>query len=144
MLYEPQTGYSHQLRAQSARHGYPILGDKTYGNFKANKMIFKLIQNTRSDWKHYVNLHTHSTSNHELTVIDNTVHHRNVVVSDDDNMIDQHIDINGTMSQRHINSSSFKRLFLHSHKLEVTYEFAGRMNRFKAVSPIPSTFSVII
>jgi tRNA pseudouridine65 synthase len=39
MLLElrPKTGYTHQLRYQCALHLFPIVGDKTYGNFKLNK-----------------------------------------------------------------------------------------------------------
>ena len=36
---EPLTGITHQLRVQCAKHGMPILGDATYGNFAANKKI---------------------------------------------------------------------------------------------------------
>ncbi len=36
---EPLTGLTHQLRVQCAKHGMPILGDATYGNFGANKRI---------------------------------------------------------------------------------------------------------
>lgn len=35
----PQTGLTHQLRAQAAKHSAPILGDATYGNFKINKLV---------------------------------------------------------------------------------------------------------
>jgi 23S rRNA-/tRNA-specific pseudouridylate synthase len=34
---EPQTGRSHQLRVQCAKRGLPIIGDRTYGNFGANR-----------------------------------------------------------------------------------------------------------
>ncbi len=34
---EAKTGRTHQLRVQSALHGHPILGDKTYGDFSMNK-----------------------------------------------------------------------------------------------------------
>ncbi len=34
---EPQTGRSHQLRVQCAKRRLPIVGDRTYGNFGANK-----------------------------------------------------------------------------------------------------------
>ncbi len=33
----PITGFTHQLRVQSAKHGFPIVGDATYGNFNFNK-----------------------------------------------------------------------------------------------------------
>ena len=34
---EPRTGRSHQLRVQCARHGLPIVGDQTYGDFHLNR-----------------------------------------------------------------------------------------------------------
>jgi 23S rRNA-/tRNA-specific pseudouridylate synthase len=34
---EPRTGRTHQLRVQTAEHGHPILGDRTYGDFDFNK-----------------------------------------------------------------------------------------------------------
>lgn len=34
---EPRTGRSHQLRVQCAKRGMPIVGDRTYGNFAANR-----------------------------------------------------------------------------------------------------------
>ncbi len=37
----PQTGRSHQLRVQCAKRGLPIVGDKTYGNFGANRQFAK-------------------------------------------------------------------------------------------------------
>lgn len=35
----PITGRTHQLRVQCRKHGHPIVGDKTYGNFRFNKEI---------------------------------------------------------------------------------------------------------
>lgn len=35
----PHTGRTHQLRVQCASHGFPILGDKAYGDFPANKKL---------------------------------------------------------------------------------------------------------
>lgn len=37
----PKTGYTHQLRYQCALHGFPIVGDKIYGDFVKNRTIFK-------------------------------------------------------------------------------------------------------
>ena len=34
---EPRTGRSHQLRVQCAEHGLSIVGDQTYGDFRANR-----------------------------------------------------------------------------------------------------------
>lgn len=39
MKLEPLTGLTHQLRVQCAKHGMPILGDATYGDFKANRRL---------------------------------------------------------------------------------------------------------
>lgn len=38
---EPHTGRSHQLRVQCAKRGLPIVGDRTYGNFAANREFVK-------------------------------------------------------------------------------------------------------
>lgn len=38
---EPHTGRSHQLRAQCAKRGLPIVGDQTYGNFPRNRAFAK-------------------------------------------------------------------------------------------------------
>lgn len=35
----PKTGRTHQLRVQCASRGFPILGDKAYGNFSENKKL---------------------------------------------------------------------------------------------------------
>ncbi len=37
----PQTGRTHQLRVQCAEHGFPILGDATYGDFRLNRDLAK-------------------------------------------------------------------------------------------------------
>jgi 23S rRNA-/tRNA-specific pseudouridylate synthase len=34
---EPRTGRSHQLRVQCTKHGFPIVGDQTYGDFRLNR-----------------------------------------------------------------------------------------------------------
>jgi len=38
---EPRTGRSHQLRVQCAKRGLPIVGDRTYGDFAANREFAK-------------------------------------------------------------------------------------------------------
>jgi tRNA pseudouridine65 synthase len=38
---EPRTGRSHQLRVQCAKRGLPIVGDRTYGDFAANRGFAK-------------------------------------------------------------------------------------------------------
>ena len=44
---EPQTGRTHQLRVQSALRHQPIIGDKTYGDFKLNRAIEKAVEQKR-------------------------------------------------------------------------------------------------
>jgi tRNA pseudouridine65 synthase len=39
---EPRTGRSHQLRVQCAKRHLPIVGDQTYGDFRANREFAKL------------------------------------------------------------------------------------------------------
>jgi 23S rRNA-/tRNA-specific pseudouridylate synthase len=58
---EPETGRSHQLRVQCARRHLPIVGDATYGDFRANrdfakrtgeKRLFLHSLETRFDYEH--------------------------------------------------------------------------------------------
>jgi len=35
----PVTGRTHQLRIQCRKHGHPIIGDRSYGNFRFNKEV---------------------------------------------------------------------------------------------------------
>jgi 23S rRNA-/tRNA-specific pseudouridylate synthase len=44
---EPKTGRSHQLRVQCAKRHLPIVGDATYGNFRANREFAKTTGNAR-------------------------------------------------------------------------------------------------
>ncbi len=44
----PHTGRTHQLRVQCATHGFPILGDKAYGDFRANKKTTDLAAHVRN------------------------------------------------------------------------------------------------
>ena len=36
---KPVTGRTHQLRVQCRKHGHPIVGDRTYGNFRFNREV---------------------------------------------------------------------------------------------------------
>jgi 23S rRNA-/tRNA-specific pseudouridylate synthase len=44
---EPKTGRSHQLRVQCAKRHLPIVGDATYGNFRANREFAKVTGSDR-------------------------------------------------------------------------------------------------
>lgn len=44
---EPRTGRSHQLRVQCAKRALPIVGDQTYGDFRANRAFAKLAETKR-------------------------------------------------------------------------------------------------
>lgn len=44
---EPKTGRSHQLRVQCAKRHLPIIGDGTYGDFRANREFAKASGNKR-------------------------------------------------------------------------------------------------
>ncbi len=44
---EPKTGRSHQLRVQCAKRHLPIIGDATYGDFRANREFAKVTGNKR-------------------------------------------------------------------------------------------------
>jgi 23S rRNA-/tRNA-specific pseudouridylate synthase len=41
IMLEPGTGRSHQLRVQCARRNLPIVGDRTYGDFAANRAFVR-------------------------------------------------------------------------------------------------------
>lgn len=61
MLLElrPKTGFTHQLRYQCALHLFPIVGDKTYGNFKLNKsteIAARAFGNFGTERKHHLDL----------------------------------------------------------------------------------------
>ncbi len=43
----PGTGRTHQLRVQCARRGLPIVGDKTYGRFRANREFVRITGDKR-------------------------------------------------------------------------------------------------
>jgi 23S rRNA-/tRNA-specific pseudouridylate synthase len=53
---EPATGRSHQLRVQCARRHLPIVGDATYGDFRANRDY------ARHSGQKRLFLHSHETS----------------------------------------------------------------------------------
>jgi len=64
---EPKTGRSHQLRVQCAKRRLPIVGDATYGDFRANrdfakrtgeKRLFLHSLETRFDYTHEGRTHT--------------------------------------------------------------------------------------
>jgi tRNA pseudouridine65 synthase len=44
---EPRTGRSHQLRVQCAKRQLPIVGDQTYGDFRANREFAKALKTKR-------------------------------------------------------------------------------------------------
>lgn len=46
----PITGRTHQLRVHCAHHGFPIVGDSTYGDFDLNRLAkyFELLNSTQS------------------------------------------------------------------------------------------------
>ncbi|MFT3780641.1 MAG: RNA pseudouridine synthase [Nibricoccus sp.] len=64
---EPKTGRSHQLRVQCAKRHLPIVGDATYGDFKANREFAKATGEKR------LFLHSLATE-FEYTVKGRTVH----------------------------------------------------------------------
>lgn len=43
----PLTGRTHQLRVQCAKHGHPIVGDRTYGSFSFNREVKKATEARR-------------------------------------------------------------------------------------------------
>ena len=47
LLLRPETGKTHQLRVQCASHGFPILGDRTYGDYAVNLWAKKTLKANR-------------------------------------------------------------------------------------------------
>lgn len=43
----PVTGRTHQLRVQCKKHGFPIIGDRTYGSFSFNREVYSLTDTKR-------------------------------------------------------------------------------------------------
>lgn len=43
----PHTGRTHQLRVQCGQRGHPIIGDRTYGDFKTNRQLAKVTKYKR-------------------------------------------------------------------------------------------------
>ncbi|MBC2593920.1 RNA pseudouridine synthase [Ruficoccus amylovorans] len=78
----PATGRTHQLRIQCANHGLPILGDRTYGDFRVNRSLARLL--------------------------------------------------------------GFERLFLHASELAFDFMHAGKLEKFRAESPMPNSFRLVI
>ena len=111
----PSTGYTHQLRYQCALHSYPIVGDKTYGNFVMNKSFeaaSKLKSKMDGDPKPQGKLNT-----------------------------DQERDYCGTPQSPPMDR---KRLYLHSYGIEFKYEYNSTIFQFKAISKLPAEFVEII
>jgi len=52
LLLQPQTGRRHQLRVQCAHHRLPILGDRTYGDFRQNRQLERRPQIARRLYLH--------------------------------------------------------------------------------------------
>ncbi|MGZ0654842.1 RluA family pseudouridine synthase [Coraliomargarita sp. W4R53] len=43
----PLTGRTHQLRVQCQKHGFPVVGDRTYGSFSFNKEVAMKVETKR-------------------------------------------------------------------------------------------------
>jgi tRNA pseudouridine65 synthase len=131
LMLSPHTGFTHQLRFQCAANGFPIVGDKVYGDFAKNRWFADRIKSLPP-------LETTDMfdANSDLTT---------------DNIID-HSKINKSTTTNSKNNS-YKRLFLHSHRIEFSLpspaadpskskgECEGSAP-FVAESPVPSEFYV--
>jgi 23S rRNA-/tRNA-specific pseudouridylate synthase len=61
----PKTGYTHQLRYQCSRHGFPIVGDDVYGNFIYNREFFNkenILNNNSTQKVSHKRVYLHSQS----------------------------------------------------------------------------------
>ena len=115
MDLQPLTGYTHQLRYQSAQHNYPIVGDRTYGDFKANKQF-----------KAHMNTHPFNYCD-EVSLIEENLDYINIK--------------NKAIEKKKLpNRNHFNRLFLHARKIELSYTLNGKKYDFTAEASIPKTF----
>ena len=110
----PKTGFTHQLRYQCALHEMPIVGDRTYGNFKQNRAI--------------------DTSAKSFL---------NTLVSKDEIVINSS-NISGETNKNNVEIISTKRMLLHSYSIEFKYEMDNIAHTFKAVSKLPPEFKIIL
>lgn len=112
---EPRTGYSHQLRFQAAQHGYPIVGDDIYGDFRGNK---KLKANFQGHQLNYLS----PEQLEDLTV----------------DPIKTHINTRNPPARNY-----FNRLFLHCRKMDLSYELEGKIYDFSVECPVPRLFDAV-
>jgi 23S rRNA-/tRNA-specific pseudouridylate synthase len=106
----PVTGYTHQLRYQCARRGMPLINDKTYGDFKLNAKFREYCHDRR--------LFAKLKGNIEET----PVH--------DDRICRTSDKVSGCFEY----VSPEERLYLHSHIIDVRYQYQGKECRFQASS----------
>lgn len=109
---EPLTGYSHQLRYQAAKQGYPIVGDPNYGDFRGNKN-FK------------ANFENHPLNYLTLEQLEDRAEHEKYL---------------GT--KKIIRRNYFNRLFLHARKTELSYVLNGKKFAFSVECPVSRVFGV--
>ena len=114
MDMQPITGFMHQLRFQSARHNFPIVGDRTYGDFSGNK-IFRA-----------------NMSLHPVNYIDDKILSEDVWASE------HTIPAEAVGKLPHRNH--FNRLFLHARRTELTYVLNNRRFEFCVDAPVPQIF----
>ena len=110
----PKTGFTHQLRYQCALHEMPIVGDRTYGNFKQNRA-------TDTSAKLFLSSH----------------------VKEDKKIINSS-NISGETINNNVEIISTKRMLLHSYSIEFKYEMDDIAHTFKAVSKLPPEFKIIL
>lgn len=125
MALSPHTGFTHQLRFQCAERGFPIVGDKVYGDFARNKLF--------ADWAKTNGHLVVSSTGDEVTV--------------SSGLINTNVHALKSGSKSGDNANKYKRLFLHSHRIEFSYPSPdpsrpGEMVPFCAESPVPSEFYV--
>lgn len=114
MDLQPITGFMHQIRFQSARHNFPIVGDRTYGDFSSNK-IFRA-----------------NMSLHPMNYLDEKI------LTEDEWTAGHSVSEGQTDKYPHRNH--FKRLFLHARRTELTYVLDNQRFEFNVDAPIPQIF----
>jgi len=116
----PVTGLTHQLRYQCALHGFPLLGDRVYGNFQRNKLFNKYFTPPSSS--------SSSSSNTDILTRDNGC----IVGKNDMNML----------------VNSYSRLFLHSFSIEINLTTENSIDtsgyKFSSQSSLPQEFTNLL
>ena len=126
---EPITGCTHQLRYQCQAHGFPIIGDKVYGDFKKNKQFTQYI---RDSFKMYQQGEDNKTTPVSSSSDDSgDVSSKSLPTSSTSISSSQHEAVTAAVS--------FNRLYLHSHSINLSFD----TSRYRIDNDMTTTSSTV-